>query len=90
MAKRTKSYQRLLESEQFEAFCAPIKFLEELKASLEHTRRFTVDMQPRPGDPYANKIARTEGEIEEWLLKHGFWESEDYDGEVTSLIGEQG
>jgi hypothetical protein len=56
---------------------APVVFLEELKRSLEHTRRFTVDMQPRPGDPYANKVAHTEAEIEAWLIERGYWISDE-------------
>jgi hypothetical protein len=86
--KRTEAYKRYLADDGFEAFCIPIKFLEELKSSLEHTRRFTPELSGGP-TPWSNKVCTTEGDIEEWLLKHGFWESDEYDGEVVSLIGDR-
>lgn len=73
MAQRSQEYKDALaaDPEGFEA----IKFLEELKRSLEHTRRFTPELSGGP-TPYSNKVARTEGDIEEWLIERGFWVSE--------------
>lgn len=45
-----------------------IRFLEEIKKKLEHTRRFTMDQ---------SADSRLEGDIEAWLIENGYWTSDD-------------
>jgi hypothetical protein len=51
---------------------AAIEFLERLKASLEHTRRFTP---PDKVTPMSRAMVQAEGDIEEFLILKGYWES---------------
>ncbi|CAO3459908.1 hypothetical protein [Azospirillum argentinense] len=65
MAVRTDLYHRATEPDD------AIRLLDSLKRRLEHQRRFG-DRHPQAD---TNLMTRVEGDIEEWLIDHGYWRS---------------
>jgi hypothetical protein len=54
---------------------AALSFLVEIKSSLAHTRLFSAENPPFRTS--VNKLVRTEGDIEEWMINQGYWEYRD-------------